>query len=118
MLSEILTMQCGAYQIIQARDGEEAYTKAISEKPDLVLMDVMMPGIDGYEALAKFKGNPATEPIKVMILSAFDRPVDRRLALELGAWGYMTKPVRIDELLYQVNWALDRRHKKAAIPCV
>lgn len=91
------------YQTIHAGNGEEALAKALLEQPDLILLDVMMPGIDGYETLAMIKENPNTHPIKVMILIGVDRPLDRRLALEMGASGYLVKPVRLEELNQEVR---------------
>lgn len=91
------------YQTIHASNGNDALSKALLEKPDLILLDVMMPGIDGYETLAMIKENPNTHPIKVMMLTAFDRPMERRLAREMGAAGYLVKPVRLDELNREIR---------------
>jgi CheY-like chemotaxis protein len=104
LLSKILAEQ--DYRTIQASDGEEAYAKAVFERPDLVLMDIMMPVMDGYEALAKIKEDPVTQPIQVMMLTSSDRPLERRLALEIGAAGYLVKPVRLDELYENIRRVL------------
>ena len=94
------------YRIIQAADGEQAFAKADAEKPDLIIMDVMMPNMDGYETLAKLKDHPSTQGIKVMMLTAMDRPRERAWALEMGAYGYMVKPVRIEEFQTNVKRAV------------
>jgi DNA-binding response OmpR family regulator len=86
------------FRTIHASNGVEAFTMAVLEMPDLILLDVMMPGFDGYETLAKIKGDPNTHTIKVMMLTAVDRPLERRLARQMGASGYLVKPVRLDEL--------------------
>ena len=101
MYSQVLADQ--NYQTIHASSGEEALTKALLERPDLILLDVMMPGIDGYETLAMIKEDPNTHPIKVMMLTALDRPLERRLAQEMGASGYLVKPVRLDELNREIR---------------
>jgi CheY-like chemotaxis protein len=104
MLSRILTGQ--EYEVRHAGNGAEAYAVAVIERPDLVLLDVQMPVMDGYEALAMLKEDPVTRPVQVMMLTASDRPLDRRLAREMGAVGYIVKPVRIDELCRIVGDAL------------
>ena len=94
------------YQTIQASNGEEAYGKASFEQPDLILMDVMMPVMDGFEALTRLKEDPITQPIKVMMLTASDRPIDRKMANELGASGFLVKPVPLDELKRGIRHAM------------
>jgi CheY-like chemotaxis protein len=104
MFSKILAEQ--RYCIIQASNGEEAYTKAVAEQPDLILLDIVMPVMDGYEALLQIKADPVTQPIQVIMLTALDRPFEQKLALEMGASGYIVKPVRIDELYRNIKYAL------------
>ncbi|MCH8897841.1 MAG: response regulator [Chloroflexi bacterium] len=104
MFSMILEKQ--NYQMIHASNGEQAYSKAFFEQPDLILMDVMMPVMDGYEALAKLKENPITQAIKVMMLTSSDSPIDRRMAEELGASGFLVKPVPLDELERDIKHAM------------
>ena len=99
------------YRIIQAADGKQALAKAASEKPDLIIMDVMMPNMDGYETLAKLKEDPSTQGIKVMMLTAMDRPRERAWALEMGADSYMVKPVRIEEFQTNVKRAVARSRR-------
>ncbi len=96
------------YQMIHASNGEEACAMAFFEKPDLILMDLMMPVMDGYEALARLKEDPITQPIKVMMLTSSDRPVDRRMAEELGASGFLVKPVPLDELSRDIKRAMGK----------
>ncbi len=99
-------LEGGNYRIIEAVDGEQACARAESESPDLIIMDIMMPNMDGYEALAKLKEQPSTQGIKVMMLTAMDRPHERAWALDMGAYGYMVKPVRIEEFQTSVRWAV------------
>lgn len=96
------------YQTLQASNGVEAFDRALLEQPDLILLDVMMPGIDGYETLAKIKSDANTHCIKVIMLTAVDRPLERRLARQMGASGYLVKPVRLDELDREIRAAIAR----------
>ena len=94
------------YWTLEACNGEEAYYNAVYQQPDLILLDVMMPVMDGYEALAKSKEDPSTHAIQVIMVTAVDRPLERKLAREWGATGYLVKPVRLDELQRSVGYAL------------
>jgi CheY-like chemotaxis protein len=87
MFSKILAQQ--HYCTIQANNGKEAYTKAVAEQPDLILLDIVMPVMDGYETLLQIKADPVTQPIQVIMLTALDRPFEQKLALEMGAFGYI-----------------------------
>jgi len=106
MLSRVLTESQQKYHIIQASNGEEGCAKAISEQPDLMLLDVCMPVLDGYETLAKLRENPETKALKVMMLTALDLPFQKKLAFDFGADGFLVKPVRMDELRSSVKNAL------------
>jgi len=82
------------YKVKVAHNGERALRVAASETPpDLILLDIMMPGIDGYEVCRQLKGNPATRDIPVIFLTAKSEVEDERLGLELGAVDYITKPI-------------------------
>jgi DNA-binding response OmpR family regulator len=98
----------------QARNGCEAFAKAVVERPDLILLDVNMPGMDGYTTLEHMKRHPRTYEIPVMILSGLDWSYEHGLALELGADDYLPKPVRVDDLRKKVESALRKRRKKPA----
>jgi CheY-like chemotaxis protein len=97
------------YLMVQASNGEEAYTKAVAEQPDLIMLDIMMPVMDGYEALLKIKEHPVTQATPVLMLSGLDQHFKQRFALEMGALGYLVKPVRVDDLYEGVKSALDKR---------
>ena len=107
MLSLALTETQQQYHILQASNGEEACARAITEQPDLMLLDVCMPGLDGYETLVKLRENPETQDIKVMMLTAQDFPFQKKLAFDFGADGYLVKPIRLDELRRSVRNALN-----------
>lgn len=103
ILSLVLAESQQQYHIIQASNGEEGCAKAISERPDLMLLDVWMPVLDGYETLAKLRENPDTRDIKVMMLTGLDLPFQKKLAFDFGADGFLVKPVRMDELRSSVK---------------
>jgi putative two-component system response regulator len=83
------------YEIVVALDGESALEIVAEDKPDLILLDIMMPGIDGFEVLGRLKASPATADIPVVILSARTGSDDWARGLELGAADYLTKPFDI-----------------------
>ena len=91
------------YIVLEAEDGKEAVNIALSEKPDLVLMDLMMPKMDGYTACHTIKNDPVTKVIPVVMLTAVGLELNVRLSREMGADGYITKPFRSQDLLDSVS---------------
>lgn len=87
------------YIMLEAGDGEEAVDIAHSQKPDLILMDIMMPKMDGYTALYRIKTDQATKEIPVMMLTAVDHEFNRKLSTDMGASEYITKPFNINKVL-------------------
>ena len=88
------------YEVITAGDGEEGVIKAFTENPDLILLDIMMPKIDGYEACKRIREKLS---IPIIMLTARAEEVDKVLGLELGADDYVTKPFGIRELMARVK---------------
>jgi DNA-binding response OmpR family regulator len=88
--------------VIEAADGEEALQKITSEKPDLVILDGMMPGIDGFEVLRNIRENEATRNLRVVLLTARKMESDVVSGLTLGADEYITKPFMPEELLARI----------------
>jgi len=86
------------YEIVVALDGESALEIVAEDKPDLILLDIMMPGIDGFEVLERLKASPATADIPVVILSARTGSDDWARGIELGAADYLTKPFDIPDV--------------------
>ena len=91
LLSKILTNQ--GYTVHTAKNGLEAINAARELKPDIVLLDIMMPDINGYEVCERLKANPLTCDIPVMFVSAIDQVFDKVKAFDIGAVDYLTKPV-------------------------
>lgn len=88
------------YRVLAAYDGAEGYRLALSEKPDLILLDVMLPKMDGFEVCKKVREKQSTP---IIMLTARDEEVDKVLGLELGADDYCTKPFSVRELLARVK---------------
>jgi len=108
----ILDFSLGAegFDVITATDGEEALAKAQREKPDLIVMDVMMPRLDGYETCRRLKNDPGTRDIPVLLLTARGREEDRKQGMESGADDYITKPFSPNKLISRVSDILGIKH--------
>src|SRR5688572_27809508 len=96
------------YSVITAGDGEEGLAKAQAERPDAVVLDVMMPKMDGLEVARRLKGDPDTESIPIILLSAKAQQADIQAGSATGAEGYLTKPFDPLELLQRVGALIDR----------
>jgi two-component system, cell cycle response regulator len=91
------------YEVITASSGFEALELAQSHNPDLILLDIMMPGMDGFEACTKLKANPKTQHIPVVMVTALDQPEDKLKGLLSGADDFLTKPVEDLPLMARVR---------------
>jgi CheY-like chemotaxis protein len=94
------------FEVLVAPDGEQGVALAQSEHPDLIVMDLNMPVLDGWEATRRLKGAPETKAIPIIALSAHAMTGDRERALEAGCDDYDTKPVRIDSLMAKIRTLL------------
>jgi len=94
------------YEVITALDGEEALKKASETKPDLIVLDIMMPKMDGYETCKALKADEATKDIPVILLSAKGRNVDMQTGYDVGADEYITKPFSPRKLVDRINTML------------
>src|SRR3954463_6933587 len=112
-LVEIKLKKAG-FEVLTARDGEEGLRKAISEQPDVVLMDVMMPRMDGFTAAAKIKEQMQPAPL-ILMLTAKGQESDVVRGLSGGADDYIIKPFSPRELLARINVALIKAGKSAAV---
>jgi DNA-binding response OmpR family regulator len=96
-------MENAGHQVRAVADGQAALNAVAAEKPALVILDVMLPELHGYEVCHRWKRNPATADIKVLILSAKTFPADRRQAQDVGADDFMSKPVDPHGLMGRVK---------------
>jgi two-component system cell cycle response regulator DivK len=96
------------YRVLLAVDGRQAVSVAQAAKPDLILMDLGLPGIDGFEATSQLKADPATRHIPIIVLSAHAMTNDRDMALSAGGDDFDTKPVRFQQLLGKIEALLAR----------
>jgi twitching motility two-component system response regulator PilH len=96
------TLSKQGYQCVTAESGDEAITKAKSEKPDLILMDVVMPGTNGFQATRAITRDEATKHIPVIICTSKNQETDRVWGMRQGAKDYLTKPIEAKDLIAKV----------------
>ena len=99
-------LERGGHEVIEAKSGEEGVKVAQKEMPDLVLMDIVMPGLNGFQATRQLTKNASTEHIPVIIVSTKDQETDRAWGERQGAKGYLTKPIEEAELLKLIKESL------------
>ncbi|MDD5820091.1 MAG: response regulator [Bacteroidales bacterium] len=93
-------------EVLTAASGDEALKIAGEVKPDVVLLDIMMPKMDGFEVLARLRGNPATKDVKVLMVSALSSTMDIKNAMDLGADGFIAKPIVASKLYEELDRVL------------
>ncbi len=103
------------YRIIVAESGESALERVRFEQPDIILLDVLMPGIDGFETCRRLKANSATREIPVLFLSALDDVVDKVQGFQVGGVDYITKPLQVIEVLARLRAHLALRNLQQAL---
>lgn len=101
-----LRLRAAGYEVVSAQDGMTATQMAVKLKPDLIILDIGMPGGDGHVVGRRLRSNPMTTAIPVIYLTARDSEVDRGRALELGAVGYLVKPCNPQALMSMVARSL------------
>ncbi|MFL5929086.1 MAG: response regulator transcription factor [Gaiellaceae bacterium] len=102
-------MEKAGYAVLQARDGQEAVDLALEHRPDLAILDVMMPRLDGYEATRQLRAHDETKRIPVILLTARAQEDDVQRGFEAGADDYIRKPFSPQELRARVQAILGRR---------
>ncbi len=102
------SLEAEDYIVVGASNGKEALIKAKTEIPDIILLDLMMPEMDGYEVCEKLKKDPMTKNIPVIILTAKDAVRDKVKGLDIGADDYVTKPFNLNELRARIKSVLRR----------
>ena len=100
------TLEGEDYQVIDASDGKEALEKIKREKPDLVLLDIIMPRMDGFEVLSEVKKDPRTKDIPIIMLTAKGQKLDKDKGRRLGAQDYIVKPFSPSHLLIKIEEVL------------
>ncbi|MDD5509186.1 MAG: response regulator [Bacteroidales bacterium] len=91
------------YEVTEAITGEEGVRMAIGDTPDLVLMDIQLPGIDGYEATRRIRASPAGGKVPIIALTSYAMTGDRERALAAGCTGYVEKPINPDTILDEIQ---------------
>jgi CheY-like chemotaxis protein len=107
MLQMILERH-GDHNVIACSNGQEGLEAALNELPELALVDVMMPGMSGYEVVTRLRADPRTENMGIIILTARGQAVDREAALAAGADDHISKPADVEELMEHINTLLNR----------
>lgn len=109
-----LNLSLEGYQVLSAADGETGFRVACDQNPDMVVLDIMLPGMNGLEVLRRLRER--SPDIPVLVLSARGEEADKVLGLQLGADDYISKPFSLSELLARINAALRRQRRQAAEP--
>ena len=91
------------YEVIEARDGAEGVALAVQGKPDLVIMDIQLPDMDGLEATKRIRASEADSDIPIIALTSYAMPGDREKALAAGCNGYITKPIDVETFMVEIE---------------
>lgn len=103
------------YRVVTASNGPEALRIADDLLPDLILLDIVLPGMDGFHVCQYIRKNPRTAEIPVIMFSGLDRPADQRMAFYAGSDDYLTKPVKMAELLEKIRTILHFRQTQKSL---
>jgi DNA-binding response OmpR family regulator len=109
LLSLQFLMKKAGYDVRTASNGEQALAEIAREKPDLVLLDVMMPKLDGFTVCQRIRATPEWQDVRIIMLTARGREVEREKGLALGADDYITKPFSTKDAMDRVAATLDKR---------
>jgi DNA-binding response OmpR family regulator len=111
LLSLQFLMKKAGYEVRTAKDGDEALAELAKAAPDLVLLDVMMPKRDGFDVCQKIRSNPNWKDVRIIMLTARGRPIEREKGLALGADDYITKPFSTKAVIERVESILGGSQK-------
>jgi CheY-like chemotaxis protein len=104
-----LMLKLAGFEPLEAIDGREAVEVALHEIPDLILMDISLPTIDGLQATRELRADQAFKHTPIIIVSAYDSPLTREEAISAGGTDYLTKPIEFDDLKKMIETHLDLR---------
>ncbi|MBN2169034.1 MAG: response regulator [Actinobacteria bacterium] len=107
-----MILETNNYRVLEALSGEGGFTAAKEQRPDAILLDIMMPDLDGFELCRILKLDEDCRDIPVIFVTAKTAPEHLRKGLSLGASGYITKPFTVQQLVGEVEIAVERAHKK------
>ncbi|HSR48431.1 MAG TPA: response regulator [Anaerolineales bacterium] len=108
LMAHILEME--SFHVVRARTGDEGLSMAKAEPVDVVLLDVMLPGVDGFEVCRRLRADPRTALLPIAFISAKTRDEDRQAGLQAGADVYLAKPISRAALVSATRWLLDGRN--------
>ncbi|MCS7223874.1 MAG: response regulator [Armatimonadetes bacterium] len=108
-----INLESHDFEVVTAHDGRETLSMAVGEKPDLILLDIVMPEIDGYEVLKLLKSDPETETIPVIVLTAYASDEGAVVSWLEGAEGYLAKPFDPEELILTVKRTLKSAEERS-----
>ncbi len=111
-----LMLEREGHQAVLAEGGEEGFTAALQQSPDLAIVDLMMPGMSGYGVTRAIRTDPRTAALPILILTARGQPMDRQMAMEAGANAYLAKPVTSKDLLGRISEVLANPTLPAKVP--
>ena len=108
-----MNLRFEGYEVLQAQDGKDGLKKAVDERPDLIVLDIMLPELNGYEVIKELRGRGIVTP--VVVLSAKGLEHDKIMGLDLGADDYVVKPFGLQELLSRIKAVLRRQQRKGEV---
>ena len=97
LMMTTMALRSGPYEVTTAMDGEEAYAKAIADPPDLIVLDVIMPKLDGFETCRRLRGHAATKDVPIIMLTTRGEQVNVQTGVASGCTEYLTKPLNMSE---------------------
>jgi len=106
-------LKSSGYEVIEARSGEEGVELAIKEKPDLIIMDIQLPGIDGLETTKKIRESKAGNKVPIIALTSYAMAGDRKKALKAGCTGYIEKPINPETFIDEIKKFLEVKDEKS-----